>query len=263
MLTARFQFHAGLETLVPAPPAPDPHAEAADLARRLSAYPYHSVLKGFGGEADGERLKALARALAALPGPDGRGADDEKISFTRVRVNPDSSGRKGASTRLSRTSAPLPAHTDSSYAGAPHALVAFHMLRADPEGGESVVIAARDAADALTETQRRLLRQPVFPFGKRLRPVLWGKDGDECIRYYRVQIEAGLAEGATLSPAHQATIDALDTILDDPDMGTRFRLEDGDVLALNNLKALHGRTGFASDSPRLMHRLRAHAPVLD
>jgi alpha-ketoglutarate-dependent taurine dioxygenase len=236
-------------------PAPDPGQALADR-------PFHVVLSDFGAGDDPAPIQDLARRIAAMPDALGRRLAEPKVDFTRVRVNPDSSGRKGASTRLSRTHLPLPAHTDSSYSSNPHQLAAFQMVRADARGGESAVVTARDVCDALEPDMLAALREPVFPLGKSLKPILWGPEGDERIRYYRVQLDAGIADGAQVSPRHMAAVEALDAALEDPASGRRFRLEDGQILLINNVRALHGRTGFDPGSDRLMLRIRARAPRL-
>ena len=235
---------------------------ARDLADALSRPPYHQIVRGFGAQDDPHGLKALAAAVAALPGPDGRCATDMKISFTRVRVNPQSARRTGASTRLSRTSEAMPAHTDGSYAARPPHLVAFHVVVADPHGGDSRVVGVDEVLAALDDETKARLAEPVYPFGRRLRPVLFADPRAPSIRYYRHQIETGLDEGLRLAPPFLDAIEALDRAVEDPVLGTRFRLEDGDVVFINNRKALHARTAFSDDSPRLMHRIRARAPAL-
>ncbi|TRO88315.1 TauD/TfdA family dioxygenase [Glycocaulis profundi] len=243
--------------------APDPDQGLAEtVAAALCAPPFHIVLSDFGTGDDPEPIQALALAIASMPDARGRRLAEPKVDFTRVRVDPDSSDRKGASTRLSRTHLPLPAHTDASYSANPHQLAAFQMVRADAQGGESAVVTAVEICDALEPETLTALREPVFPFGKSLKPILWGPEGDERIRYYRVQLDAGIADGAQVSARHMAAVRALDAALEDPAPGRRFRLENGQILLINNVRALHGRTGFSPGSGRLMLRIRARAPRL-
>ena len=55
---------------------------------------------------------------------------------------------------------------------------------------------------------------------------------------------------------------ALDAALQRPDNQFRFHLKAGETLFLHNTKVLHGRTGFAAGSTRLMYRIRVHAGCL-
>ena len=55
---------------------------------------------------------------------------------------------------------------------------------------------------------------------------------------------------------------ALDAALEQPENQFRFHLQAGETGFLHNTKVLHGRTGFATDSSRLMYRIRVHAGCL-
>jgi alpha-ketoglutarate-dependent taurine dioxygenase len=50
--------------------------------------------------------------------------------------------------------------------------------------------------------------------------------------------------------------------LRDPALQHRFRIESGEIMCMQNTRALHGRTGFDGESDRLMYRIRANAGCL-
>jgi len=231
---------------------------ARHLAPTLSAYPHFCVLRGMKPVESRGPIDNVARAVAHLeprkPGVTNGG--HVKVSFTQVRINEAVGARRSAVTNYSRTNQPLELHTDSSYRPEPDELIAFQMIRPDERGGETLMAAVEDIVAALDEDVIARLRQPNFPFGRGDQPVLWENGGQPNIRYYRSQLDVALAQGADLAPGDRAAIDALDRALERPDKLFRFHLEAGETLFIHNTKALHGRTGFEADSPRLMFRYR-------
>lgn len=253
----------------PCPPsisaADTPPAELVPaVVEALRCYPYFVVLRGLASPEDrrvGEEIVTAVALYADRHRPTA-GTRPDKISFTRVRIDRETAAREGAVTRYSRTHLALPPHTDSAYSDRPHALVAFHMVRRDPLGGLSTVVPVADIVSSLAPAMLDLLREPRFAFGREDMPILWGPRGGESMRYYRAQIETALRlrGAATVDP--DAALDALDGLLASIAERRIFRLDDGEMLLLDNRKALHGRTAFAPDSDRLMYRFRAHADGL-
>jgi hypothetical protein len=239
-------------------------ANLVHLAERvvaaLSTYPFFLRIAGFGD--DQKRGKALAR-LISLSAPLHPRKPLEKLSSARIRIDPEAFAKEGDGTRYSQTAELLAAHTDSSFFPDPHELVAFQMAVPDPSGGESFMIAACDVIAALDVETRDRLREPVFPFAGAPLPILTGSETDPKIRYYRRQIEEEAAATSTpLSPAHTASLDALDAVLERRGLQHRFRLEAGEIVLMNNLRVLHGRTSMDNASRRLMYRVRAWAGCL-
>ena len=231
--------------------------ELADLLRRLREPPYYGVvphdarwLREAGVE---QVMRALATMPAGLPVP-----SPSKLSFTRVQVDPAAASRSGGTTHYSRTHLPLALHTDSSNMADPHQLIAFHMVRSDAVGGDSTMLPLPRLLDALPAGLADALATP-FPFGRLALPVLWGPGPN--IRYYRAQIDT--ASAGQLPAVYQSVLDEFDRVLDRPGLIDRFGLAEGDVLFINNRRALHGRTGFSPTSGRLMLRYRIHASSLD
>lgn len=216
-----------------------------DIITRLSRAPYHFVASGDLLSAP-EHVRSMMAALAP----------EQRLSFTSVRINPQSVERAGRGTRYSRTNLPLPLHTDSAHTEVPHTLVAFYMLTADPEGGgRSIIVPVADIVRQLDAEIVALLRRPIFDFGKGKVPILWGPPDDPSMRYYRTQLDA-CCEEQRHPPSIEEAFDTLDRILERLGADNMFDLRAGELLLLNNHKVLHGRTGFAPGSPRTMHRFR-------
>jgi alpha-ketoglutarate-dependent taurine dioxygenase len=229
----------------------------------LRAYTHFVVLEGWPPSEDRRPMADIMTAVAALPGTGSAAAERPgKLSFTRVQIDPDEAGKTGAVTRYSRTHQPLPPHTDTAYSPRPHSLVAFQMVRSDAEGGRSTVLPVAEVVEALDPDSLTAMRQPHFAFGKGDLPILWGRPGAESMRYYRAQIEQAAALRGTVPSHPVAVLDKIDAVLERLDP-RRFALADGEVLVINNHKVLHGRTGMAADSKRLMFRFRAHAAVIE
>lgn len=237
---------AAAEALVPA------------IVRALKTYPHFVVLRGL---APGENRRRVERVVTAIAAAGGHSPG--KLSFTRVQIDPDAAGRGGAVTHYSRTHQALPPHTDSAYSARPHSLVAFQMVRSDPGGGRSFIVPVADIVASLDSETLARLREPLFAFGKKDRPILWGRAGEESMRYYRAQMETALLLRGSAPLRGEAMLDTLDTVLARLARKREFALRDGEVLFVNNHKALHGRTSFAPDSRRLMFRYRAHACIFE
>lgn len=225
-----------------------------DLIRALSAPPYWTVV-------DHRDDPGYTRSLLdALKSGDEGGSD--KISYTEISVQPGLDADRGLVTRLSRTSAAMPPHTDSSYSGAPHSLLAFDMVETDEEGGVSILVDANRLLERLDEATARLLALPIFPFGSRRFPILAGARHDVRVRYYRAQIDKSIGEGLPLPANAVEALERLDEMLADESLQERVRLQGGQVLFIANNRVLHGRTGLAEGSRRLMHRYRMRIPEL-
>ncbi|MEM6663177.1 MAG: TauD/TfdA family dioxygenase, partial [Pseudomonadota bacterium] len=79
-------------------------------------------------------------------------------------------------------------------------------------------------------------------------------------RMRRQQINRSLGANATLSDRQINAMAALDLEIGKAHNQIRLKLDDGDLLFLNNRKVLHGRTALPSDSRRLLFRFRARIP---
>lgn len=240
-------------------------ALASEIAERLRIYPHYVRLTGPDPTEERTLVRAICQAIANIEPfkPNLTEKQRNKVSFTRVRVNPDRAETAGFGTAYSRTNKALHLHTDSSYQAAPHEVVAFQMVQADREGGDTILIAVEDILDKLAPDTASFLHREIFPFGRNLTSIFWHVGGASHIRYYRSQIDDTCRKiGLPLDDEVLGALDALDAVLQDDSIAHRFRIESGNTLFLHNTRVLHGRTGFASDSNRLMYRFRMHAGCL-
>ena len=246
-------------------------APLQDLARSicaaLSTYPHYIVVTGYPAIEDRTNLVHLAKAIGAIeanPSVSGFGRQtQQKVSFTKVQINPAKANAGGGVTQYSRTHLPLPPHTDSSYMSRPHELVAFQCIVSDRAGGESIMVPVADLLSRLGRDVIELLRAPIYPFGNQPYPILAGDTGHEQIRYYRAQIDRILKAGAPpLSSKYLAALESLDQALQQTEHYSQFPLQAGQIAFMHNHKVLHGRTGFAPESDRLLYRIRLHVASL-
>lgn len=240
---------------------------AQSILAALRAYPHYVVVHGCPAIKDRTNLMNLSKAIGAIERSQsalGFGTKiKEKISFTKVHINPLKAMERKGVTQYSRTHLPLAPHTDSSYMSQPHEIVAFQCIVSDHTGGESIMIPVTDLLKHLDSDVVEQLRAPVYPFGSQSYPILAGESGHEQIRYYRSQIDRILERGApSLSKRHRDAIETLDEVLQQTDQFSQFHLQAGHIVFMNNLKVLHGRTGFSPESDRLLYRVRLHVNSL-
>lgn len=240
-------------------PAADIAGLAAGAIAALTHHPYFLRIPGFGDDpADG---RALANLISFAP-PAHPYKAFQRAKWATIRIDAEAFAKDGDGTRYSRTAEALAPHTDSSFLPHPHEYVSFQMAQPDPEGGESVIVTARDAVAALDAATRDRLRAPRFPFAGELRPILTGSEDNPCIRYYRRQIDEETVRATSLAAEDMAALDALDAQVERADLQHHFRLAAGEIVLLNNLRVLHGRTAMPAASSRLMYRVRAWAGCL-
>ncbi|MEM0980442.1 MAG: TauD/TfdA family dioxygenase [Cyanobacteria bacterium P01_H01_bin.58] len=242
---------------------------ARSILTALSTYPYYLVVDGYSPNLDKSNLLALAEAIRlegnAAAGQTSKDAQP-KISFTKVRINPNKANAAKNVTQYSRTHLPLPPHTDSSYMSRPHEVVAFQCIVPDTSGGESILIPIADLIQRLDSETIKHLQEPVYPFGSHHYPILTGTSGSACIRYYQAQIErtrsVGKKDSSPLPQRCLAALDTLDTVLAQTEQFSPFKLKAGQIAFMHNHKVLHGRRGFVPDSDRLLYRIRLHVDAL-
>ncbi|WP_200817742.1 TauD/TfdA family dioxygenase, partial [Calothrix rhizosoleniae] len=233
--------------------------------KALCSYPHYVILSDFPAIKDRSNLINLSQAIRALlsrqPVSGIYPKNQEKISFTQVRIDETKAAVGGYVTQYSRTHQPLTPHTDSSYMSHPHNLVAFQCIVAAKTGGESIMVPVEDILQRIDGEVLELLRAPIYPFGDKPSPIIFGELGDEQIRYYRAQIDRALEKRATpLSDKHYAAIETLDRVIQQTEQFSQFKLQPGQMVFMHNTKVLHGRTGFSKESDRLLYRVRLHVP---
>jgi len=233
----------------------------------LRYYPYYITIRTPRDVDDDDFLKELGTRIAKFgQAADGRHAIEPKLSFTRVRIDRDQAASQDSVTRYSRTHLPLAPHTDSSYMEVPHELVAFQCVVADAVGGETQMVPVDDILRQLSDTDVSLLSETVYPFGDGDRAILGGSTHAPTIRYYDAQLSRTLEElgsgAGGLKKRYRKALKRLNKVLEQSDLGETFALASGDILLMNNARVLHGRSGFAEESERMIFRLRVHAPSL-
>ena len=170
-----------------------------------------------------------------------------------VRVEP-------RATDLAYTSVALLAHTDQPYRIDPPGIQLLHCILNDAEGGDSTIVDGLAAARAVRDEQPSWFRALVeievgFRYDR-------GDDTafntghvlefDRHGRYRGIRLSSRLD---TPLPRPGDDLDAwyrgrrwLTEWLDDPAHQATFRLEPGDVMFMDNHRALHGRTAFDAAS---------------
>ncbi len=248
--------------------ATDIRAQLTEICRQiilgLRQYPHFLRVTGLQPTESRDLSVAIARSIAITP-PTPPGLSQErllKVSFTRVRIDPEKVGASANSTAYSRTNESLTMHTDSSYLKVPHRLVMFQFVRTDADGGLSLMTPVADAIKEMDEPLFEQLAQSVFPFGKGNLPILFGKRSAPYIRYYRNQVDNAVDSGEMLDETARGALDRLDQILAAGGGTYKFQAEPGEIIIMDNARVLHGRSGFAPSSDRLMYRLRMHCGCL-
>jgi len=232
---------------------------AQRLIGQLQTYPHFIILKRTSFVGEGAPIDRLIRTIARTPPfKAGQTAKDRpQLEVSRIDVDPERSKETQLTTRYSRTNQALALHTDDSFKLEPRELVVFDFVQADPQGGDSLLAAVEDIVAALDDEVRDALTKPVFPFGCGDQPIVWENGGLPNIRYSRLQIDKTRAGSEnTLTERDVAAMDALDNVLCSEDVVFQAHVKPGETLLLHNTKVLHGRTGFSSDSKRLMYRVR-------
>ncbi len=234
------------------------------IVRCLIHYPYFCVIRCPSKSDDIDTLPRLAKMVAHFGTDSFKDSRSGKCApLARVSVTSDPANTLDIASRLSQTHLPLVPHTDSTHMKAPHELVAFQCVKADPVGGETIILPIDDVLRELGETEAGLLRECTYPFGDERRAILSGPPHDPLVRFFDAELlQSGKTGDHILPFRHRWALKALDTVLKDASLGHKFRLGQGDILFVNNVKALHGRSGFAKDSGRLLYRIRMRAPSL-
>jgi len=166
-------------------------------------------------------------------------------------------------SNMAFTAAGLGVHTDNPYRDPVPGLQLLHCLRADGEGGASIVVDGYEAARRLRETapdDYDLLRHWRVAFRYQ------SGDTDLCARRALIESDAG---GQPLAIAYNnRSIAPLDLpghvmadyyrayrhfseILRAPDLRVRFQMGPGDLFIVDNRRVMHGREGYAPGARHL------------
>ena len=228
------------------------------IYQRIAQYPYYVLVDGLIPIKEKDKIIKLVNSIQRES--DGDGSD---ICFTEIYINSQVEKRTDG-TQQSRTSLGLPLHTDSSFNLIPHELVVFNCVEDDWNGGDTTILPIDDLVEELSNKQLNLLKEPVYPFwGVHDYPIVQDRNGGFWIRYYTAQIQYAVLKGSlAISVKHQNVLKELDSTLERLSTARTFHLTPGQILFINNHKALHGRTGLSTETNRLLHRVRARVSHL-
>lgn len=228
------------------------------IERRLTAPPYGVVVRGLPFD-DGHTLfVAFNRAFGRLVAPPYRKPRAQLVHHIQPETDLDLGAGKAESERL---------HTDNADWTEPAELISMACARPDSEGGgrsqildvnafrEEVAEGLGEAVLALFEREPVPWRLPDYVPGG----IFWRKilEGDT-LRWRRYTIEFALRqEGVEVSAEMAAALERVDPVLERSERICEFLLEAGELLIMDNRRALHGRTAISGDrqtSRRLMLR---------
>ncbi len=196
----------------------------------------------------GEVAEAAGLFGRVRPSPYASFGDDDRIED--VRVDPE----VVLSTRLSHFLGP---HTDTCWRLAVSGLVFLHCLKAHDAGGDTLLVDGFEVSERLREADPEafaLLARVPINFASRVnngdewraqgRVITCDADGNVIgFRYNDKTIPRLELPEELIEPVY-AALASLETILYDPALWLRRRLEPGEVLVLDNQRVLHGRTLF-------------------
>ncbi|MEU6275760.1 TauD/TfdA family dioxygenase [Streptomyces populi] len=227
-----------------------PHAQ-----RCLDGSPGCFVVTGL-NHLDEEEYRQFAltasAALGDLVPQDSKGTLLREVRYRGVELGEGATGRYSDS----RTGGSL--HTDSPHR--PTAVPDYFALACVHQaavGGDLVLVRLSDVLDRLDDRPDVIetLRRPVHfdtrddtPGAPRtvLRPVLERRAGRDHVRYLRDYIEIGhrRPDIAPLTEDQIRAFDALDALLDNPELRSQDRLGEGEMIFIDNRWTLHGRVEF-------------------
>ncbi len=158
-------------------------------------------------------------------------------------------------TNLAYTSLPLAAHTDNPYRDPTPTLQLLHCISSSTSGGDSTLVDGfRVASDLPSSDFELLARHPIrFSYADdttelvNTAPVLDVDGGGEvfAVRFNTRSAEPPVLP-AEVADAYYRAYRTFAVLLESTDYRITFRLEPGDLFIVDNLRVLHGRTGFAA-----------------
>ena len=165
-------------------------------------------------------------------------------------------------TNLADTALPLSPHTDNPYREPTPTLQLLHCLATDVEGGQTVLVDGFAAVEKLraelaTAARRTRARADPLRLPRRRRRTRGRRSGRLARRagtpvaLHLNNRSKGIPHGdpARVADWYDAYL-ALLRLVESPELQVVLRLEPGDLVLFDNLRLLHGRTGFASTGTR-------------
>ena len=178
-----------------------------------------------------------------------------------------------AGVRISRTSAAIEFHTDSSAAYAGHtpdivALLAFQTART---GGMTALVSAQTVHNILRAERPDCLQRLYAPFyfdrraellpgqSETIQAPIFSFEQALAIRYFRFNLLKGHeTAGMPLTPSDMEAIETLESVCRREPLAVSFHMRRGDMQFVNNRFILHSRTAFEdhAEPERRRHFLR-------
>lgn len=243
------------------------HSELTSLKPALEN-PGVGVLHNTGvDQLDDESAQLISISIASIFGrPTKTDRKLEQIAWP-IKYDPDTKVVRTFSQSLGEAAF----HTDTQYFEHPEEYFGLFCIKADEIGkGTNELIAASEIAEryktAYGESEFDVLKEK-YPFKVPSVFTKTGKDsdvevvwapifnGESAIRYRKDTINGALkAAGVQISDAQHEALGRIESIIDEIEP-SRYHLQPGDAILVNNLKLLHARTAF--DNPeRFLYRVR-------
>jgi gamma-butyrobetaine hydroxylase len=162
-------------------------------------------------------------------------------------------------TNLAYTGLGLGAHTDNPYREPTPTLQLLHCLSSSAGGGESTLVDAFRVAEYLPPEQFRLLAETPIRFRytdadtelEAETPVLsLDPRGELQAAHFNTRSCAPFRLPEALVEPYYAAYLRFGRLLEDPRYGIQLELEPGDLFIVDNLRVLHGRTGYSDAGER-------------
>ncbi len=158
----------------------------------------------------------------------------------------------------STTSAAMSPHTDEYLCEHPAHFVLLQCCAQSMSGGQTTLAYIDEVVERMDSAAIAELSSPLFPTGSGFTRILSRNSHGWNVQYNHEALhEACRIRGYQLNAAQLASLRQLDESI--AKSLIEIQLNNEDILALNNHKTLHGRNAFASDSGRLIKRVRVHS----
>lgn len=211
-----------------------------------------------------EQNKTIYRLLGHMLGR----VVDQKWGGTPLYDVKDSGKALGHGVRRSITNLGQPFHTDGPWLSMTPKIVGLFCLQTAHRGGMSRLVSLVAAHNEMHQHHPDLIERLYHPFiwdcqaehGPDDTPYsfhpVFAYDGEQLsVRYYDDYIHKGYAlAGEALDAQGQEALEALQTIVNDPDHGMEFRIDRGQLQFIHNRQFAHARTRFHDDSAASMPR---------
>jgi len=161
--------------------------------------------------------------------------------------------------RFSKTREGLHFHTDSApvLMGSTPDVIGLFALQVAKVGGESALVSACAAHNAMLEERPHLLERLYQPFhidrsmewregeSKTLFAPVFTYWNSLQVRYFRYYIPKGHAvAGVPFTSEDEAALDYFDSVMERPELQVTFEMQRGDIQLVSNNYVLHARTPF-------------------